>query len=276
MYTRSFTPRAVSVALVFASLAACSDQALGPSDRLSTQRSAALSAPGTVTAIDLGVLPGDNYVSHANALNNKDEVVGRSWHIAEPGVELGRAFFWEPDGPNATTGQMTALVMPFGMPESSDAIDINDKGVAAGWSRTPFVAKVAVLWKDGLGSPLPDVDGNPAVNAGAVAINNRGDVVIQSGTNVLLWTPDFEGARTGSSVLLGTFNARSINDRREVVGASIGLGAALVWRPDAPGATTGTLSDLGSLGGSENVALDINNHGDVAFGLSGHAELWRR
>jgi probable HAF family extracellular repeat protein len=162
--------------------------------------------------------------------------------------------------------------MPFGVPTISDAVDINDKGIAVGWSAGQFgPGPIAVLWIDGVGSPLPGLR--------AIAINNRGAVVIQAGADAVLWTPDFEGAPTGQATTIGAFTPHAINDRGEVVGQNAN-NHAVVWRPDAPGATDGVLTDLGTLGGASSVALDINRHGEiVGYSTTNlgetHAFVWR-
>lgn len=264
-------------AIVFASLTSCSDSPVAPHSIAATRDGASFAKLFWTEPIDLGLLDvgeGGPYQSYANALNDRDEVVGRSLAFVGPGAAIGLAFRWTPDRPNAETGEMTALRTPGGLiPRSSEALDINDKGVAVGWFVPPIGPWEfrAVMWPDSVGIVLE--------GAAAVAINNAGYVVIQAGSPtgptglspVSLWVPDSPGATTGETHLIGNFLARAINDRGVIVGASGTYPVA--WRPDAPGAVTGTLTQLVE---SPGIANDVNNKGEIVGQLStGNAFLWQ-
>ena len=265
-----FNVRAMLGVIALASAMSCSDSPVAPSSEpLSvTPDDVSLARLLWSEPIDLGLLDvgqGGPYQSYANALNDKDEVVGKSSAFVGPGASIGLAFRWRPDGPNSETGQMTPLWTPGGtIPLNSEALDINDKGVAVGWFVPPIGGgSRGVMWPDDVGIL---VGGDRAV-----AINNAGYVVIQTGSIASLWVPDFPGAATGHTRVIGSFNARAINDRGVIVGSS-GAHPA-VWRPDAPGAVTGTLTQLLESPGTAN---DVNNKGEIVGGLSsGQAFLWR-
>jgi probable HAF family extracellular repeat protein len=208
------------------------------------------------------------------------------------------AVIWGPD-----PGQIREL-----LPESGDtvgvAMGINDGGQAVGVSgrcgnTVPpgFVAGPhAVLWdRDGTVHDLGSFGGTsnlavPAVGNAAVAINNAGQVV---GTSALpdnqenqpfLWT-----SKTGmrhlellSGDVVGA--GLGINNRGEVVGASISQGGpasgnpkAVVWR----NGTDGPVTDLNNYiagsafdGGQLLTAYSINDVGEIAgFGVTSTGEL---
>jgi len=244
-------PRAAPAAVIFAFVSGCSaDRPIGPLADRTDATTVAAAAENSYTAIDLGLLPGDAYVSIALALNDRDQVVGRSWHVREPGVEIGRGFLWTPDGPNAETGQMIELG-PVGLIGTSDGVAINDRGVAAGWNKDHFAA----IWTTDVATNLP--------GESAVAINNRGYVVLETGTAASLWTPPgTNGLLTEQVYPLGTFRALAINDRGQIVGAVPG-GGAVLWQPNEPGGVTGELIPLGSFAGGATFAVDINDKGAI-------------
>jgi hypothetical protein len=261
-------PHAALSVLIVAFLTACSTDAPVAPRASSPKPMTSRGARGpdvSYTAIDLGLLPGDNYVSIAWALNDRDQVVGRSWHIQQPGVELGRAFLWT-RARKAETGEMIALALPFGIPQTSNALAINDRGVAVGWAQGMFGGQTAVVWNTEVGTPISGEK--------AVAINNRGYAVIQTGTTASLWTPPgIKGSTTGHVYPLGTFIARAINDGGEIVGSQPGVGA-VVWQPNKSGGATGDLVPLGSYSGAATFALDINEKGEiVGYATTGSGDI---
>ena len=127
----SFSVRAMLAAIAFASLMICSDSPAAPqSDRFSAADEVSLAKLLWSEPIDLGLLDvveGGPYQSYANALNDRDEVVGRSSSWVGPGASIGLAYRWTPDGPNTETGRMAVLRTPGGsIPPSSEALDINE------------------------------------------------------------------------------------------------------------------------------------------------------
>eukprot|EP00913_Durusdinium_trenchii_P035329 g33059.t1 len=114
---------------------------------------------------DLGTLASD---SGANAVNNKDEVVGiyRTW-----GGSF-RSFVWK-------KGKMTALETLGG--RQTTARDINDNSVIVGHSDLKAGGRHGVVWKNGTIEDLNTLLPEATRNAGweiveAFAINNRGQI----------------------------------------------------------------------------------------------------
>jgi probable HAF family extracellular repeat protein len=190
---------------------------VGSSTTTSGEGHAVLWADGRT--VDLGVLPGDT-VAHANAINNRGQIVG--WSSGE----TTRAFIWE----NGEMRELGTLNGSFGL-----AVDINKRGMIFGvgddagarppvvWFRdtvgdlgilpgfeTAYVSRandrgqvvgsmatyqgvvaIPVVWDDGriiqlpLLPPLAECDNCNSAND----INNRGTIVGISGGRAVLWTP---------------------------------------------------------------------------------------
>lgn len=153
---------------------------------------------------------------------------------------------------------------------------INSAGTVVGWASDASGQPQAVVWEDGVMTPLPGLGGS---TSGAEAINSRGDIVGHAETasgevHAVLW-------QNGEPLDLGTLGgamsfARDINDRGDVVGASetaAGRFAAFLW-------SKGELTDLGRPPGAPVAwATAINNRGDVAGWAdlpSQRTTLWRR
>ena len=244
--------RVAPAALVLALVTACADAPVAPTVARSalTPLPAALAAD-SYTPVEL--FPDATGPTAAFALNDRGQVAVRDFFVSE-GAERGRAYLWTPDGPNAETGQATVLKMPFGTPETSHAFDINNRGVVVGSVVGPFGGTSAVVWTTDIGTPLSGTK--------AVAINNRGYVVTQNGSDASLWTPPGTSGAGWQAYPLGSFTASAINDRGDIVGVKVGLGAA-VWRPNEPGGVTGEFFALGSFAGGSGTPFDINDRGDI-------------
>ncbi len=144
---------------------------------------------------------------------------------------------------------------------SSVATDINDAGVACGYTNTSLGAQ-AVRWIDG---GVPEPLGTMKVAEG---INNSGAIVGSTkggSTEALRWE---EGIETGLGFLPNGYgsSAREINEIGWIVGSGttrnpseFGPGSvnhAFIWKE-------GLLTDLGTLGGKVSVAFGINDSGQV-------------
>lgn len=136
---------------------------------------------------------------------------------------------------------------------------INDVGQVAGWDTNyPFV------WKDGVTTPLSEIDSNIGANQ-ALDINNRGQIVGYSltskkilKTHAVLWQ---NGKLKVLAKLPGGNNsvAMGINKHGQVVGWSDSLGStkqAVLWE-------NGTIKNLGTFDGNATKATDISARGTV-------------
>lgn len=118
---------------------------------------------GTITY--LSTLGGPySYNSRALDINNRGQVVGRSFTDAESGEQ--HAVLWN----NGIIRDLGTL--PGG--HNSQAESINKYGKIVGWSDTSSEPKHAVLWQNRQISDLGTIDGNATL---ATDINNRGTVV---------------------------------------------------------------------------------------------------
>jgi probable HAF family extracellular repeat protein len=186
------------------------------------------------TVTDLGTLGGPH--SFAYAINGVGEVVGRA-DTTKPDPYFGespfRPFLWKPSVPNGTKGSMTDL------DPGSLGIDPTANGI-----------------------------NGPGQVVGDEFVNNND-------MQAFLWTPAAPNGTSGGAVTLGTLggaesHAIGINGSGQVVGWSYTISvpslmprAAFLWTPAAPNSTSGTMIDLGTLGGTDSVALHINGSGQV-------------
>lgn len=215
--------------------------------------------------VDLGPA-GDT--SHAADINRFDIVIGTS---QVPGENLQRAVRWH-------NGRARLL-------DIGEAVDVNDRGVVAGWTNTADGAQ-GVLWSRRTVTQLGTLGGSYSFVSGRPALNDAGDVIGYSQTaqglsHAFLW-------RQGVMKDLGTLGGASsvpmaISERGDVVGyAAMGGGASHAFLWDG-----GAMRDLGTLGGHnrgtgvDSIAVAINDRGLVAgssFVVDGarHAVAWWR
>ena len=205
----------------------------------------------------------NGYISNgkAAAINGQGQVVG--WAETKEGDQ--HAFLWE-------NGKMRDLGT-FGGKEG-EAVAVNDRGQVVGWAETKKGDRHAFFWENGKMADL-----TPGRASTAIAINNRGQVVVSS-------RPDFLWEK-GKTTRIGTAKdsviPEAINERGQVVGwvdtkgdDSDGLSIyhAFLWQ-------NGKLRDLGTLGGANSDAVDVNDRGQVvgwADTTQGdqHAFLWEK
>ena len=172
-------------------------QVVGTSRTANGERHVFLWANGRMT--DLGRIKGEVVLPNV-LLNNRGQVV------------------WSQYGRNAIMWQHDA-VKALGL--KADAI--NDRGQVVGWRRTSGRSQ-AVMWDNGRIRDLGTGD--------AVAINNRGQVIVNSGSKALLW----QNAKTSDlGTLGGEFSeACAINERGQIIGI------ATRSRTDTSTASSGT------------------------------------
>lgn len=192
------------------------------------------------TLIDLGTLGGPG--SYGAAVSEEGVVVG----CADVSAIAAHAFVWK-------DGRMQDLGTAGDGTGSSCALAVNDHGVVAGRSASGEV----VVWEGGAAKRL-------SVRGDVGGINDRGVVVgsysVEGTTRAFV----YEG---GTLLTLGTLGndaaaatvATSINDRGVVVGRS--GGRACLYDGVA-------MTDLGTLGGNNGGARDMNDRGIVVGGAS--------
>ncbi len=140
----------------------------------------------------------NGYISNgkAAAINGQGQVVG--WAETKEGDQ--HAFLWE-------NGKMRDLGT-FGGKEG-EAVAVNDRGQVVGWAETKKGDRHAFFWENGKMADL-----TPGRASTAIAINNRGQVVVSS-------RPDFLWEK-GKTTRIGTAKdsviPEAINERGQVVG----------------------------------------------------------
>jgi probable HAF family extracellular repeat protein len=148
-------------------------------------------------------------------------------------LDGGNVALWE-------DGQLTPIRPPGDAPATVFARDLSEAGHVVGgvWNggdwNGPFV------WQDGTFTRLGTY--------GEASLVNRSGQVVSGG---MLWNPDGTATRLG-------FDASDLNDRGQVVGSRNVNGAerAVLWED-------GQLTDLGTLGGADSRATEINELGQV-------------
>ena len=261
-------------------------------------------------AIDLGTFGGG--FSIANAINDRDEVVGNS---ALPDF-TAHAFLWR----NGTMQDLGTLGGSY-----SEARGINNHGQVVGIAYTANEEAHAFLWEGGTMFDLGTLGGTFSI---ATAINDEGQVVGGSATagdaelHAFIWSK-LEGMKDMGSLGGGFSFVRGVNSRGQAVGTSHNAAFqqhAFLWQRQRgvdlgtlPGGSfadaaainssgvvvgvadtasfelhaftfkQGTWTDLGSpVPGSTSEALGINDDGEVVGaayfngGVDARAVLWNR
>src|ERR1022692_2010712 len=172
---------------------------------------------GTFT--DLGALNGGTD-SQANGVNDLGQIAGWSNGNGEP-----HAMLWSKQG-----GWQDLGTLPGGY--YSQGIAINVEGELVGFSNAADGAWHGFLWNPVAGmQELPSLP-NAASSGGANGVNNLGQAVAGSGSDVVLWQND----KNHTAVNLGTLpgqgwgTAFAINDLGAVVGWSGFI--AFLWTPE--------------------------------------------
>jgi probable HAF family extracellular repeat protein len=209
-------------------------------------------------------------------INKRGAVVGFS---NTANNETSHAFLY-------SQGKMTDIGNAGGTPSIAESI--NDRGAVVGLSKSaPGSPQLdRFLYRHGGKTDLGNLNLDTSPFSG-IKINNRGDLIgfpLSNGHASLV--------RHGRTIDLGSLTglgsaARDLNNRGEVAGL-----AAIAWIPGTGGSAKpnfifhaflyshGRMTDLGTLGGANSLANDINVHGSVvgnAFTASQvpHAFLYR-
>ena len=211
---------------------------------------AATAAPAaattTYTMTDLGNLGGG--VSQGFGINASGEVVGRSYLNKVFFFKCGRhtCHFTQNDPFSWIAGRMTDLGT-FNAMTMSEANAVNSTGDVVGGSNSD-----AFLVHNGKMTNLGPGEATGINGFGEIVGNSQGAFLISGGKRTTL--PDLSSYGGG-----GFSGASGINDNHQIVGSSdnaSGYSHAVMW-------SNGTVTDLGTLGGTQSAAYAINNLGQV-------------
>lgn len=209
------------------------------------------------TVTDLLTVGGTWWIE-AHAINNAGQVVGRYPTNTSP-ISYARAFVWE-------NGTMTALGTLGG--NISLAKDINEAGVIAGYASAEMTATRAVLWERiddqwsivNLGTPGGIVAAGQAINDSKY-LTGYGQADPTELERAFVY---HDGIMTALENLgLPQSWGFGIHESTDVVGGAVTGGnqrRAVIW------SKTGDewiISELGTLGGSESMALAIGSSGQI-------------
>jgi fibronectin-binding autotransporter adhesin len=206
-----------------------------------------------MTYTDLGSLPGGNFNNYASAINNAPTptVVGYSGTLSG----YDQAFSYTSPGPMTDLGSL-----PGGL--GSYATGINDSGTVVGYARIANDDH-AFSYSDGTMTDLGTLGGTSSY---AFGINDSGTVVGYSHTPLGYFHAFSDPTDTpGAMVDLGTLPgglqsfAEGINNSGTVVGEAGTSGGSY----HAFSYSDGTMTDLGTLGGSNSNANAVNNSGVI-------------
>jgi probable HAF family extracellular repeat protein len=185
--------------------------------------------PGATQVRELRPLPGDT-VAASFWINDRGQVVGTSGNCANTlptGVIVGpHAVLWDTDGTPIDLGNLGGSVDVSLIAVGNRAIYINNEGQIVGGSTLPGnKTSHAFLWTRDAGmSDLGVLPGD--FNSGALAINDRGEVVgvsndTEGGARAFIWRnglmTDLNTLAPPDSPLYLLF-AAGINNRGEIVG----------------------------------------------------------
>ena len=255
---------------------------------------------GTLT--DLGSLPGDDYSSWTNAVNSRGVTVGQSQNgELDPltGLPAFVATVWDQGGIRSLGTFGGGFSIAISITESGFVMGAAENGIVdtSGFAGFDGVSEIRGFgWNGGEIFDLGTLGGTGTFPN---AMNNSAEIVGTSATSVV---PGPFGAspqapflwKKGKMLNLGSLGGQvgvgnALNERGEVVGASSlasepfacqfyynlsGHCHAFLW-------SHGHMKDLGTLGGTESAAEQINNSGEVAgfSALSGdifhHAFAWK-
>jgi probable HAF family extracellular repeat protein len=189
-------------------------------------------------ATDLGTLGG--WSSAAYGINDHGDIVGQAY----TSTGQGRASLWR-NGVVVDLGTLGG--------GSSVAFDINNSGQVVGFSQISAISPYyAFLVQNGT---MVNLMMGP--NSHALAINDDGQLIVNSGGRAYLWSAGIVkdlGTLGGSSSY-----AHALNETGQVVGFSMTADRfwhAFLWEH-------GRMVDLGTLGGSDSRAYGINDMGQI-------------
>jgi probable HAF family extracellular repeat protein len=206
----------------------------------------ASAATTTYTMTDLGNLGGG--VSQGFGINASGEVAGRSYLNKVFFFKCGRhtCRFTQNDPFSWIAGTMTDLGT-FNAMTMSEATAVNGAGDVVGGSNGD-----AFLVHNGKMTDLGPGQATGINGFGEIVGNSQGAFLISGKTRTTL--PDLSSYGGG-----GFSGASGINDNHQIAGSSdnaSGYSHAVMW-------SNGTITDLGTLGGTQSAAYAVNNLGQV-------------
>lgn len=219
--------------------------------------SAAGRPAGSYQAVNLGTL---TFVGHggerANAISTRGEIVGQA-EVMPSSCCTGylHATVFEPGGANEDLGTLT------GYTGTSDALAVNSRGDAAGWSYAPGGVEEAVIWPRGEAAVAVFPGVATGIDASGLV---AGTMATTAGDRAVTWN---RGKLTELPVPAGaTSTAHGVDDRGDVVGSfttAAGSQQAAMW-------TRHGLVDLGP-----GDAMAVNNRREIVGTSGGDAVMWR-
>ena len=250
---------------------------------------------GQYALIDLGTLAQRS--SHGTKINQANQVVGFSTITGQPGTPkqpaipyVNHAFLWSGESGMTDLGAVpSGNCSPFGC--ESWALGLNDDGIVAGWSATPY--QLPIVWSpkqtdilnQGI-NQLPTLfPGN--TNNTARAINNAMIVVGQCKNSAatqfraVRWhhdganwvVTDLGTLQTGNT---GFAAAQDVNQLGQIVGQATNSSNnldAFIWLPQPAYGLPAGIRDLTPINTNSHFATAINDNGQVV-GVRGVATPW--
>lgn len=218
---------------------------------------------GPVEIIDLGTLGGDS--SQAADINENGSVAG----VSELPSIGSRAFLWQTSAMQALNAADESATAAFAINDTGAVAGAVFKGAGNAQETMP------ALWLKGVYTPLPS---GKAGQASAKDINDNGIIaghtIEESGNHIIIW----ENSAISEVIAVenGIAQVNAVNDSLQITGLiRSGTGnLAFLW-------DNGEFEDVGTLGGQNSIAYDINDKGeivgeaDIEGNLATHAFLWR-
>lgn len=174
---------------------------------------------------------------------------------------------------NYSVTDLGTLPAPDDDPSQAIAMNDNTQYGIAGFTEDTSYSEMAWYWENSTFTNLGTLGGTTSVARGI----NDGEQVVgraDDGTNTRAFIWDSIGGMVSLGTTAGHTDSEAfgINASGQVAGNAFDAGTpsldlnAFLWTPDVPNGTTGTFEDLGTLGGTNSIAQDVNDSGQVVGG----------